>query len=87
MIAKPALAASLSAIGLLSVTGASAAECASPPVYQVSETIPVARVWAGHRVGFDLLTTGDVQYVAFYDSERRMTVGSRKLPATEWTFQ
>ncbi|RPJ34026.1 MAG: hypothetical protein EHM17_08185 [Verrucomicrobiaceae bacterium] len=33
------------------------------------------------------LTTGDMQYVAFYDSERRMTVGSRKLPATEWTFQ
>ena len=38
-------------------------------------------------MGFDLLTMGEMQYVAFYDSERRMTIGSRKLPAAEWTFQ
>jgi hypothetical protein len=45
----------------------------------VEEVIDVAPVWAGHPVGFALLTHGDQQFVAFYDAERHMTVGQRKL--------
>ena len=62
-----------------------AALCCSPvamadrPEYRIGRTITVARVWPGHPVGFDLLTCGDRQYVAFYDAERRMTVGARRL--------
>jgi hypothetical protein len=37
------------------------------------------RVWAGHPVGFALLTRRDRQFVAYYDAERRMTVAQRRL--------
>jgi len=49
------------------------------------ETIDIAPVWAGHPVGFCLLTHGDRQFVAYYDADRRMTVASRKLGTTDWT--
>lgn len=45
----------------------------------VEEVVDVAPVWAGHPVGFALLTRGDQQFAAFYDAERHMTVGQRKL--------
>ena len=41
-------------------------------------------VWAGHPVGFDLLTHGDGQFIAFYDAERKMTVGQRGLDEDAW---
>ncbi|MCZ6632414.1 MAG: BNR repeat-containing protein [bacterium] len=46
----------------------------------------LSMVWAGHPVGFDLLTHGDQQFVAFYDADRHMTVGSRKLGEEIWTL-
>jgi len=55
-------------------------------LYGVKERVDIAPVWAGHPVGFCLLTHGDQQYVAFYDAERRMTVAKRHLDATEWTM-
>lgn len=48
--------------------------------------IEVAPVWAGHPVGFALLTHGDRQFVGFYDAERKLTVGSRGLSETGWHF-
>lgn len=47
----------------------------------------VDRVWAGHPVGFFLLTAGDHQYVAYYDADRVMTVASRELSQDVWTKQ
>ena len=47
----------------------------------------ISKVWAGHPVSFDLLTYGDVQFVAFYDADRKMTVGMRNLDAGTWTFE
>lgn len=44
-----------------------------------SNYINVAPVWAGHPVGFALLTHEDRQFLAFYDAERHMTVGVRSL--------
>jgi len=52
---------------------------AARPEYGLERVIAIERVWPGHPVGFELLTHGDRQYVAFYDAERRMTVGSRTL--------
>ena len=51
------------------------------------EVIDVEPVWSGHPVGFSLLTDGRRQFVAYYDAERRMTVGSRALGSTEWTLK
>ena len=50
-------------------------------------TIPIAPAWAGHPVGFVLLTQGKRQFVAFYDGERRMTVASRLVSETTWRFK
>jgi len=47
------------------------------------EAADVAPVWAGHPVGFHLLTHGDHQFVAYYDDQRRMTVAQRRLAADE----
>lgn len=63
--------------------------CAAVPAMAqpaVLEEIPVAPVWAGHPVGFCLLTDAPRQYVAFYDADRWMTVGVRSLDTPEWTF-
>ncbi len=48
--------------------------------------LEISSVWSGHPVGFDLLTTKDRQYVAFYDADRRMTVAARALSSEEWQF-
>lgn len=44
----------------------------------VAGVIPIDKVWAGHPVGFSLLTRGNRQYIAYYNAERKMVVGQRK---------
>jgi hypothetical protein len=61
-----------------------AAEAATEP--KILEAVAIERVWAGHRVGFCLLTHGDHQFAAYYDAERRMTVAGRKLGEKRWTL-
>ncbi len=53
---------------------------------KVVRSLPVASVWSGHPVGFDLLTHGRLQFAAFYDDQRRMTVAVRTLGSEAWTF-
>jgi hypothetical protein len=53
----------------------------------VLEKIPVDRVWAATPVGFALETVDDRQFICFYDVDRVMTAGQRKLGSKEWTFQ
>lgn len=45
----------------------------------VKETIVIDTVWSAVSVGYCLLTHGDVQYVAYYNADRRTVVGMRKL--------
>ena len=52
----------------------------------VYSSLFVATVWSGHPVGFDLLTHQDVQFIAFYNADRKITVGMRKLNEEAWTF-
>ena len=54
---------------------------------QTLDTVDIMPVWAGHPVGFCLLTHDDTQFVAFYDADRKMTVGQRKLDRQEWQFK
>ncbi|MGO8748705.1 MAG: BNR repeat-containing protein [Thermoguttaceae bacterium] len=49
-----------------------------------AEPLDIAPVWAGHPVGFALLTRGKQQLVAFYDADRRMTIGARPLGQNHW---
>ncbi len=52
----------------------------------VEQVIDVAPVWSGHPVRFALLTHGNRQFVAFYDAQRQMTVGSRSVDSGRWQF-
>ncbi|HOV73134.1 MAG TPA: BNR repeat-containing protein [Candidatus Hydrogenedentes bacterium] len=62
------------------------AVCALAQGPAVVETIDVARVWAGHPVGFALLTHKGKQFVAYYDADRDMRVAWRKLDNAHWNF-
>jgi hypothetical protein len=42
-------------------------------------SMEIDEVWAGHPVGFCLLTHGRRQYIAYYNSTRNMVVGQRNL--------
>jgi len=57
----------------------SIAATAEKPVPVVKEEIILDKIWSSVRVGFFLLTDGDMQYVAYYNSDRRMVVAMRKL--------
>ena len=37
-------------------------------------------------MNFALVTRGDRQFAAYYDTNRNMTVASRTLGSTTWTF-
>src|SRR5688500_11979164 len=50
----------------------------------VIEALEVGPAWAGHPVGFALLTSGERQYVAFYDEDRALRVASRELSSRSW---
>ncbi len=54
------------------------------PVQQVAKAYPVAKVWAGHQVGFDIYTTEQFQYVCYYDSARNMIIAQRTLNSDHW---
>jgi hypothetical protein len=54
---------------------------------RTDQVIDVAPVWAGHPVGFALFTAPPQQYVAFYDADRRLTIGVRDLGSPEWHFR
>jgi hypothetical protein len=55
-------------------------------IVQIAQSIDVAPVWAGHPVRFALLTHEPWQLVAYYDAQRQMTVGLRRLDSTDWRF-
>ncbi|MCX6903322.1 MAG: BNR-4 repeat-containing protein [Verrucomicrobia bacterium] len=50
------------------------------------QSLAVEPVWAGHPVGFCLLTHPPFQFVAYYDAQRRMSVAQRSLDSTNWTI-
>lgn len=53
----------------------------------VDASLDIGKVPAGFPVRFCLLTKGSRQYVAYYDSQRRMTVAARRLEASTWQYQ
>lgn len=45
----------------------------------IEKVIKIDKVWAGHPVGFCLLTHKNRQYIAYYNADRNMVVGQRTL--------
>jgi hypothetical protein len=50
----------------------------------IAEELDVTDVWSGHPVGFYLLTRGDRQFAAFYDTNRALTIADRTLGSSTW---
>ena len=86
MVCKLFLGLSL-ALGV--ATGLGAETKPSPVVIRHAaalETLDIAPVWAGHPVRFALLTRPPLQFVAFYDDQRQLTLAQRRLDQSQWTF-
>ena len=45
----------------------------------ITEVLDIFPVWSGHPVGFDFITYGNKQFVAFYDKDQNMMIASRNL--------
>lgn len=45
----------------------------------------IDQVWAGHPVSFGILAERDHLFIAYYDSERRLTLIARKVGTKKWT--
>jgi hypothetical protein len=54
------------------------------PQFKVERTMELADVVSHFSVGFCLLTAPPRQYVAYYDSDRHMTVAVRDLNSEQW---
>ena len=63
--------------------GMASAESADP-IPGIQEVQELGLAWSGTHVGFDFLTQGPRQFVAFYGPDRHMTVASRLLGSGEW---
>ncbi|MGL1903944.1 MAG: BNR repeat-containing protein [Fibrobacterales bacterium] len=48
--------------------------------------LDIAPVWAGHPVRFDLKNTDSLQYVAYYNADRKMTIAQRLLGSSKWEY-
>lgn len=51
----------------------------------VLDALNISYVWAGHPVGFALITQPPNQFIAYYDAERQLTVAQRNLNQRTWT--
>ncbi len=60
----------------------------SSPLEEPHEPVvlDVARVWSGHPVDFALVTSATRQYVAYYAANQALTVASRDLSNSDWTY-
>lgn len=54
---------------------------------QIVQSLEIAKIDSAFPVGYCLLTHGDQQYVAYYDTEHNLTVASRSLNSTQWEYQ
>jgi len=70
-------------IGLVLLSSASPVDAES---WRIAESLDVSPVWSGHPVRFSLLTHDKRQFVAFYDADRQMTVGTRTVDSDKWQF-
>lgn len=52
----------------------------------VVDALNISYAWAGHPVGFALLTQPPYQFVGYYDDVRQLTVAQRNLNERTWTI-
>jgi hypothetical protein len=52
---------------------------------EIVEEMAVDSVWAANKVSFALHTLGKQQFIAYYNSDRMMTIASRTIGSNGWT--
>ena len=67
-------------------SGGSQAEAGAGGAGLTVETLLIGDVWSGHPVPFHLLTRGDRQFAAFYDTNRALTIATRRLGESTFSF-
>jgi hypothetical protein len=70
--------------GSLLDMGKTEAEASFQPSDELGLILEIDDVWAGHIVGFELLTHGDQQFVGYYNADRQMVIAQRQLGSSEW---
>ncbi|SHF69541.1 BNR repeat-containing family member [Fodinibius roseus] len=50
----------------------------------IKDSLQVGFIWPAHPVGFAMITESPHQYIAYYDSNRVMTVAHRELGSDNW---
>lgn len=63
-----------------------AAQGPAESLLRAGQSLFVDFVWSGAPVGFSMAVRNGRQYVAYYDSERRMTLACRSLDSEKWTY-
>ena len=55
----------------------------------VVERSDISSVWSSHFVDFAIATdsAAELQYVSFYDKDRKMTIAMRSLSSNDWQFK
>lgn len=76
----------LLALAAFAIISCSTQENAIQDIEITIDSLVVDDVWAGHPVGFEMVTKPPYQYIAYYDSSRQMTVAQRKLDESEWNI-
>jgi hypothetical protein len=83
MMAPPQKLSILALLACLAMPFAAVAESSRPSSFNLSA---IDRVWSGHPVDFALVTTDQKIYVAYYDSNRQLTIASRPRASQAWVF-
>ncbi|MEN6386901.1 MAG: BNR-4 repeat-containing protein [Phycisphaerales bacterium] len=60
---------------------------AQSAILKVTKVTDIAPAWSGNPVQFALLTNGDKQFVAFYDGNRQLAIGTRNINNGVWELQ
>ena len=78
---------SLTVLGSFLLFGTTTMLSANGPSDTILEQIDIAPVWSVHQAGPpELLTRDGIQYVAYYDHDRFLTMAQRKLDSTQWKY-
>lgn len=59
----------------------------TPEIAGVDSVINIGKAWTGVSVGFAFITKGDKQYIAYYSSDRYLTVGQRAIGAPSFQLK
>lgn len=71
-------------VAMIAIVSPLALSLAGEPQDSEFKILEIEPVWAGHSVGFSLVTHGDKQFAAYFDANRQLSVAERSLASSDW---